>query len=230
MQKRAFHVQPRQEPLSKQRRRKKKAAARVRREIPQLPVPPPRRVPKYKRAQERYSWDAAASGEKWAAIEARWARDGIPATTVHDILRRAATARMDYEDQLMNDVELAKDEIDYRTFIRGLNRRLRAVFKWLARYRWLPEAQVTEEHLARAVSEVAEDLVTLAPRAHRALRFEGRPGEPWLRPLVVQLSEHFRGRGMRANAANRTIVEALALAGHGDVANLDLIKRLTRKH
>jgi len=138
---------------------------------------------------------------------------------------------MDYEDELRNDVELAKDEKDYRAFIRGLNRRLRSVFNWLERYRWLPEAQVVEEHLAKVILEAAAELATLAPPAHRTLRFEGRPGESWLTPFVMQLAKALRGRGQRTNAPPRAIVEALTLAGHGDVVNLPaLVKRLTRKH
>ncbi len=215
-----------------QRRHKKKPSAGIDREIPQLPVPPHRRLPKYQRAQERYSWDAWVPRERCGEAERRWAQHDIQPFTIYRVLRQAAIARMDYEGYLANDLELAKEEIVYRALIRGLNQRLKSVFAWLQqdRFRWLPDAQVTEGLLRRAVSEVAENLVSLAPHAVRTFRFRGRPGEPWLQPIIAQLSKIFRGHGMRANAATRAIVEALTLAGHGNVVNVALVKRLTRKH
>jgi hypothetical protein len=212
-----------------QRRRRKKPSSGIDRAISQLPVPPHRRLPKYKRAQESYSWDAWAPREKWEKAEGRWAQHGIQPSAIYRILREAATARMDFEDDLINDLELAKDEIVYRAFIRGFNQRLRSVFVWLQQYRWMPEAQVTGDHLQRAVSELADRLAPLQPRAHRTFRFKGRPGEWWLPSIVRQLFKIFRNHSMRANVTTRSLVEALTLAGHGDVVNLPLIKRLTRK-
>jgi hypothetical protein len=136
---------------------------------------------------------------------------------------------MDYEDHLVNALELAKEEIAYRSLVRGLNRTLRSVFTWLRHYPSLPDAHIIEAVLTKAVSEMSKQLATFAPRAQRQFTFRGRPGEPWLLPIVAQLSDIFRGHGMRANAANRAIVEVLALAGHGNVVNLTLVKRLIRK-
>jgi hypothetical protein len=214
-----------------QRRRKKKPPADIVRAIPQLPVPKQRRLPTYKRALHRYSLDVKTwtRDERWAEVKDRWAQHGIQLSAIEHVLRQAATARMDYEDHLINDLELAKEEVAYRALIRGLNRRLRGLFIWLRQYRWLPDAQVAETHLMNAISEVAEQLATLAPHAHRRFTFRGRPGEPWLPPIAVQLYDIFRGHRIRANAATRATVEALVLAGHGDVVNIALVKRLTRK-
>ncbi len=214
-----------------QRRRKKKASADIVRAIPQLPVPKYRRLPKYKRALHRYSLDVKTwtRHERWAEAKDRWAQHGIQLSSVERALRQAATARMDYEDHLINDLELAKDEIAHRALIRGLNRRLRGLFTWLRQYRWLPDAQVTETHLTNAISELAEQFATLAPHVHRTFTFTGRPGEPWLEPIVGQLYKISRDHGMPVGAATRAILEILALAGHGDVVNLALVKRLIRK-
>jgi hypothetical protein len=214
-----------------QRRRKKRPPADIVRAIPQLPVPKQRRLPTYKRALHRYSWDVKTwtRDERWAEAKDRWAQHGIQLSAIEHVLRQAATARMDYEDTLANDLELAKEELAYRALIRGLNQRLRGVFTWLQQYRWVVETQVIEGALTRAIVEVAEQLATLAPHAHRTFRFRGRPGEPWLPPIVVLLSKLFRSHRMGANETRRAIVEVLALAGHGDVVNLALVKRLTTK-
>jgi hypothetical protein len=136
---------------------------------------------------------------------------------------------MDYEDFLVNDLALAKEHIAYRALLRGLNQRLRGVFTWLQQYRWLPDAQVIKDELTRAIDESEEQLATLAPHAHRTIRFRGRPGEPWLDPSVAALYKIFQKHGMPRSAATGAVLEALALAGHGDVANLALVKRLIRK-
>jgi hypothetical protein len=167
--------------------------------------------------------------EKWANAKARWAQHDIKLSTIEGILRQAATARMDYEYDLATDQELAKEESEYRVFIRGLNQRLQRVSTWLERYRALPDAQVTEHHLRNAVVALSERLSPLSPHALRKFRFKGRPGEPWLTPIVTRLSGVFRDHGMNANATTHVIVEALTLAGHGDVVNLALVARLTKK-
>lgn len=136
---------------------------------------------------------------------------------------------MDYEDYLINDLELAKEEITYRALIRGLNRKLRGLFTWLRHYDGLPDAHVIESHLTETISEIALQLATLAPHVHRRFTFSGRPGEPWLPSIVVQLYDIFRKHGMRPNAATRAVVEVLALAGHDDVVNIALVKRLTKR-
>lgn len=212
-------------------RRKKKRSAGSDRKIPQLPLPPHRRLPTYKRTQQEYSWNANTwmRHEKWADAKARWAQHGIQSSTIENILRRAAIGRMDYEYDLATDLELAKEEIEYRAFIRGLNQRLLRVFTWLEHYHTLPDAQVTESHLRKAVAELSEGLPPLSPHALRKFRFKGRPGEPWLTPIVAQLSGIFRDHGMSANTTTRTIVEALTLAGHGDVVNFALVERLNKE-
>jgi hypothetical protein len=214
-----------------QRRRKKKPSADIVQEIPQLPIPQHRRLPKYKRAQERYLWDAQTlvRHKRWAKARGHWAQHGIQLSTIERVVRQAATARMDYEDYLINDLALAKEEIAYRALIRGLNRKLRSLFTWLRHHHWLPEAQVIEDHLTETISEIERQLTTLAPHVHRRFRFKGRPGEPWLDPIVAQLDKIFRKHGMPLSAATGAILEVLALAGHGDVVNLTLVKRLIRK-
>jgi len=214
-----------------QRRRRKKPSPGIYRAIPQLPLPPHRRLPKYQRAYEKYSWNDWAPRERWAEAEKRWAQDGIQPSTIKRVLRQAATARMDYEDALEIELELAKEEIDHRAFIRGLNQKLRSLFMWLQqpRFRWQPGAYATEDHLRSAVHVVAKEVASLSPHAFRRFKLRGRPGEPWLRPIVAQLFKIFRGHRMSANAASRAIVEALSLAGHSGVVNLALVKRLTRK-
>ena len=187
-------------------------------------------MPNYKRAQERYSWDAWAPREKWAGAEARWARHDIRASSIYAVLRQAATARMDFEDNLVNDRELAKEEIAYRAFVRGFNQRLHRVFKYLGgQYSWLPEAQVAEGNLRNAIAQLAETLASMAPHVHRTFGFKGRPGEPWLLFTVARLFKIFRSHGMHVNATVRAIVEVLGLAGHADVANVTSVKRQIKK-
>jgi len=56
-----------------------------------------------------------------------------------------------------------------------------------------------------------------------------RPGEPWLRPYVLEFAKHLRSRGQSWRRTLGTIAAAFEAVGMGDIVTPDKVRHIIRQ-
>lgn len=170
----------------------------------------------------------------WARAAQHWAKAGIRRDDIAKILFEAQSDRIAYEHYLrfltVKESHLARDRAALRTFERTVEEGLPLV-------RLLKRFDDVAPDLGRRVEDAIDEIgaqlaigdpsrVTVAGR--RLANVRHRPGEPWMKPRVVDLWQLFRGHGYGVAASKAAILEVLVLAGHGDVVTSHKISRIIK--